>query len=176
MQTEGARLAKLIQKKMGKFKDVCRGIDEDMASCAPEGSWTPKQIVSHLCGPEGEGYITSIRAFLEQDTPRLDIEANNLFYTDKRARMTMAQMLDELDGEYGRIADLTARLTDDQLARKADIPLMKNTPMGEYPTLAMWIQALVKDHVDFHIKHMRDILRRRQPRNVCFWEKFSRSK
>jgi hypothetical protein len=58
MPTESARLVKLIQRKIGKFKDVCHGID-DRASCAPEGSWTPKQIVSHVCGPEGEGYTTS---------------------------------------------------------------------------------------------------------------------
>lgn len=48
MPTESARLVKLIQRKIGKFKDVCNGIDEDRASCAPEGSWTPKQIVSHV--------------------------------------------------------------------------------------------------------------------------------
>jgi hypothetical protein len=81
----------------------------------------------------------------------------------------MVQMLAELDGEYGRIADRTARLTDEQLARKAHIPLMKKTPMGEYPTRAMWIQTIVKDHIDFHIDYMRNILRGRPPRNVCFW-------
>lgn len=166
---EAARLVKLIQKKIGKFKDVCKGIDEDMASSAPEGSWTPKQIVSHICGPEGKGYMTFILAFLEQDTPRLDIEAWDPFYTEKRTRMTMAQMLAALDVEYGRIADLTAGLTDDQLARKAHIPLLKNTQMGEYPTLAMLIQALVKDHIDFHIAHMREVLLGRPPRNACFW-------
>ncbi|MGO9951110.1 MAG: DinB family protein [Dissulfurispiraceae bacterium] len=166
---EAARLVKLIQKKIGKFKDACKGIDEDMASSAPEGSWTPKQIVSHVCGPEGEGYMASIRAFLEQDTPRLDIEAWDPFYTEKRSRMTMAQLLAELDGEYGRISDLTARLTDDQLARKAHVPLLKNTPMGEYPTLAIWIQAIVKDHIDFHIAHMQEIMLGRRPRNACFW-------
>ena len=58
MPTESARLVKLIQRKIGKFKDVCNGIDEDRASCAPAGSWTPKQIASHLCYPEGEGYMT----------------------------------------------------------------------------------------------------------------------
>ena len=169
MPTESARLVKLIQRKIGKFKDVCNGIDEDRASCAPEGSWTPKQIVSHVCGLEGEGYMTSIRAFLEQDTPRLDIEAWNPFYTEKRSRMTMAQMLAEIDDEYVRIADLTSRLTDDQLSGKAHIPLLKNTPMGEYPTLAIWIQAMVKDHIDCHVAHMRELLRGRPPHNAYFW-------
>jgi hypothetical protein len=171
MQTEAARLAKLIPKKLEKLKRICKGISEDMASSAFDGQWTPKQIVSHLCGPEGEGYMASIRAFLEQDVPRLDIEALNPFYTEKRAKMTMAQMLAELDNEYGRIANLIARLTDDQLARRAHIPLLKDTPMGEYPTLAMWIEALVKDHFDFHIDNMREILRRERPRDIPFWRK-----
>jgi len=155
---EAARLVKLIQEKIGELKDLCKGIDEGTASRSPEGRWTPKQILSHLCGPEGKGFIASIRAFLEQDTPRLDIDPENPFYTEKRARMTMVQLLAELDGEYSRIADLTVPLTDDQLARKAHIPLLKDTPMGEYPTLAMWIQAIAEYHVGFHIDHMREIL------------------
>jgi hypothetical protein len=169
MSTETTRLVKLIQKKIGEFKDVCEGIDEDMASCAPEGSWTPKQIVSHLCGSEGEGYIASIRAFLEKNIPCLDFDADDDFYTEKRAKMTMTELLAELDGQYGRIADLTARLTDDQLARKAHIPLMKDTPIGEYPTLAMLLHAIMTYHFDFHIDRMRNILRGEPPRSVRFW-------
>ncbi|MGO9379645.1 MAG: DinB family protein [Dissulfurispiraceae bacterium] len=156
---EATRLVRLIREKTGELKDVCKGIDEDTASRAPEGRWSPKQILSHLCGPEGKGFMASIRAFLEQETPRLDIEPENHFYTDKRAAMTMAQMLANLDGEYGRIAELTAGLTEEQLSRKAHIPLVKDTPMGEYPTLAMWIQAIAEYHVSFHIDHMREILK-----------------
>jgi len=169
MPTEAARLVKLIQKEVRKLNRVCRVIDEETASCARKGMWTPKQIVSHLCGPEEGGYTASIRAFLEQDTPRLDIEASNPFYTEKRKRMTMVQLLAELDAEYGRIAGLIAQLTDDQLARKAHIPLMKDTPAGEYPTLAMWIEAIVKYHFDFHIDHMLEVLRGEPPRNARFW-------
>lgn len=155
---EAARLVKLIQEKIGTFRDACKGIDEDAASRAPEGRWSPKQIVSHLCGPEGSGFTSTLRAFLDQDTPRLDIEPENPFYSEKRAKMTMAELLAELDGEYGRAAEFTAGLSDAQLARKAHIPLMKDTPMGEYPTLAMWIQAIVEYHVGFHTDHMREIL------------------
>ncbi len=34
MPTEATRLARLLIKKIGKFKDACRGIDEDRASSA----------------------------------------------------------------------------------------------------------------------------------------------
>jgi hypothetical protein len=156
---EAARLVKLINDKIGELNDVCKGVDENMASLAPEGRWTPKQILSHLCGPDGLGFIASLRAFLAQDTPRLDIVAENTYYTEKRAGMTMAQLVAELNKEYAQIAEFTAGLTDDQLARKAHIPLVKDTPMGEYPTLAMWIQAIAEYHVGFHIDHMREVLK-----------------
>ena len=156
---EAARLVKLVQEKNGEFKNVCKGIDEETASRAPEGRWSPKLIVSHLCGPEGKGFIASLRAFVEEDTPRLDIDPENPFYTEKRAKMTMVQLLAELESEYGRIAEYISGLTDEQLARKAHIPLVKDTPMGEYPTLAMWIQAIAEYHVGFHVDHMREILK-----------------
>jgi hypothetical protein len=156
---EATRLIKLIQDKIGELKVVCKGIDEVTASRAPEGRWSPKQVISHLCGPEGKGFMASLQVFIEQDTPRLDIEPENPFYTEKRAKMTIAQLLGELDAEYGRIAGFTAGLTDEQLSRKAHIPLVKDTPMGEYPTLAMWIQAIAEYHVGFHLDHMREILK-----------------
>jgi len=156
---EATRLVKLIQEKIGELKDVCKGIDEVMASRAPEGRWSPKQILSHLCGPEGKGFMASVQAFIEQDTPRLDIDPENPFYTEKRAKTAMAQLLGELDAEYGRIAEYIAGLTYEQLSRKAHIPLVKDTPMGEYPTLAMWIQAIAEYHVGFHLDHMREILK-----------------
>jgi hypothetical protein len=157
--TESARLIKLIHEKAGAFIDTCKGIDENTASLAPEGRWTPKQIVSHLTGPEGVGMLGSIRPFLAQESPKIDIEPENPFYSPKRAGMTMAQLVIEMTEEYGRVAELVAGLTDEQLARKANIPLLKDSPMGEYLTLAMWIQAIAEYHIGFHIDHMKEIVK-----------------
>jgi hypothetical protein len=159
MPTEdAARLVKLIHEKTGAFIDICKGIDEKTASLAPEGRWTPKQIVSHLTGPEGVGMMGSIRPFLAQETPRIDIKPEDPYYSPKRAGMTMAQLVIEMNSEYGMIAELVAGLTDKQLARKAHIPLLRDSPIGEYPTLAMWIQAIAEYHVGFHIDHMKEIV------------------
>ena len=38
-----------------------------------EGRWSPKEIVSHLCGPEGIGMLPTFRAFLEGDATNLRI-------------------------------------------------------------------------------------------------------
>jgi len=156
--TESIRLAKLINQKVGVLKTMCQGIDEKTASRAPEGRWSPKEIISHLCGKEGEGFIVTVQAYLDHDTPRIDIEPENPFFTDRRSRMTLAELLAAFEQQYKIMADRTLSLTDEQLARKAHIPLLKDSPMGEYPTLAMWIEAIADYHLSFHIDHLKEIL------------------
>lgn len=156
--SQGAQLSQMIHKKVEELKKLCEGLDETTASRAPSGRWSPKQILSHLCGPEGVGFMAGTRTFLEKDTPRLDIEAENPFFTEKRSRMTVAQLMTELEKEYGRMADFVTGLSEEQLARKAHVPLFKETPIGEYPSLAMWIHALGEHHMGSHIDHMREIL------------------
>jgi hypothetical protein len=155
---EGLKLANAVRQKIREINSLCKGISEETASRAPEGRWSPKQIISHLCGPEGVGLFPAVRLFLEQDTPRIDLEAENPFFTGKRTRMTMSELCEEFEKEYTQIADLVSGLSDEQLKRKAHIPLFKETPMGEYPTLADFAGALAEHHIEFHIKHMQEIL------------------
>ena len=156
--TNGAQLSQLIREQAGAFRKLCAGLDENTASRAPQGRWTPKQIVSHLCGPEGVGYLPGLRIFVEQDTPRIDLDPENPFYSGKRAAMSLAELLAEYDREYNRIAEFVAGLSEQQLNRKAHVPLLKDTPIGDHPTLAAWVEAIVEYHLAFHIDHMREIL------------------
>ncbi|HET6421177.1 MAG TPA: DinB family protein [Geobacteraceae bacterium] len=155
---EGAQLARGIRRHSGEFRKLCEGLDEETASRAPGDRWSPKQVVSHLCGPEGSGFMPSFRAILDQDNPRLDIEVDNPFFTGKRTSMTMAGLLAEFESEYGRLAELVEGLTSEQLDRKVHIPILKGTPLGEHTTLAGWIEALSEYHLVFHIDHMKEIL------------------
>ena len=155
---EGARLAQTIRQKLEEMNRVCAGLDEAKASRAPAGRWSPKEIISHLSGPEGIGLLPAFQAILTQDTPRIDIEAADSYYTGKRPQMTFAELLSQLNGEYGSIAELVTGLSDEQLARKAHIPLFKESPLGEYPTLGVFVGALAEYHMDEHINHMKEIL------------------
>ncbi len=155
---EGAQLAQSIRHNVAEFKKLCQGLDEGLASSAPSERWSPKQIVSHLCGPEGSGFMPTVRVILDQDTPRLDIEVDNPFFTGTRTSMTMAELLAQFEKEYRCLAELVEGLNAEQLDRKVQIPILKETPLGEYTSLAGWVRALSEFHLGFHINHMKEVL------------------
>ncbi len=157
-ELNGKEIAKTVREKAVEFRRVCEGLDEENSSLAPEGRWSPKQIISHLCGPEGEGLLPGLRAFLEQDTPLLDIKPENPYWTDRRSHMILSELLAEFDREYLGIAAFVEGLSEEQLSRKAQIPMLKESQIGEYPTLAQWVLGLSGYHIGFHIDHMREIM------------------
>ena len=155
----GEQLTQNIRQRIGDLKKACEGLDENSASHAPEGRWTPKQILSHLCGPEGIGYLPMLQAFLDQDTPDIDVKVADPFFSKNRSRMSVAALVAEVQQEYDRICEFAAGLTSEQLDRKAHIPAFKDTPLGEYPTLEKVIGGLGAYHVQFHTDHMREVMK-----------------
>ncbi len=157
-EQDGKEIAQGVRAKMAEFRKSCEGLDEEDSSRAPEGRWSPRQIISHLCGPEGVGLFPTLKAFVERDTPEIDIEPENPYWSGKRSRMSLAELLTEFDLEYTRIAAFVEGLSEEQLSRKAHIPMLKDSPLGEYPTLAQWAVGLSGYHIGFHIDHMREIV------------------
>jgi hypothetical protein len=156
--SRGNQLAQQIRQKVASLKQVCQGVNENLASRAPTDRWSPKQILSHLCGPEDVGHLPILKAFVDNDTPMIDLVTGNPFFTENRAHMSVSELVAVCEMNYQRIANFAAELTEEQLARKAHIPQLKDSPLGEYPTLEGMIDGLVSYHVQDHIDHLREIL------------------
>jgi len=156
--SRGNQLAQEIRQKVAALKQVCRGVDENLASLAPTDRWSPKQILSHLCGPEDVGHLPILMAFVDSDTPMIDLVTGNPFFTENRAHMSVSELVAVCEMNYQRIANFAAELTEGQLARKAHIPKLKDSPLGEYPTLKGMIDVLGAYHVQDHIDHLREIM------------------
>ena len=155
---EGKELSQIVRQKTEEFKKLCNGLDERTASRAPEGRWSPKEIVSHLCGLQGKDRLSVLRSFLEQETPELALQPGESFFSDERSRMTFGELLAQFETEYNGIAALVAGLSPQQLSRKAHIPAFKDSPLGEYPTLGAFVQRIAEHHIPFHLDHLREIL------------------
>jgi hypothetical protein len=156
--SRGNELAELIRQKVAALKQLCQGVDENLAGRAPGDRWSPKMILSHLCGPEGVGHLPLLTAFVDSDTPQLVLDAGNPFYNEQRAAMSFAELVAECELNYRRVADFAAGLTDAQLARTAHIPELKDSPLGEYPTLDGMISVLGEYHLQSHTEHLSEIL------------------
>ena len=65
--------------------------------------------------------------------------------------------MSKIDTDYAAIGAFFAGLNDDQLARKAHIPFLKETPLGEYPTLGQWAGAVINFHLADHVSQLRTL-------------------
>jgi hypothetical protein len=156
--SKGDQLAQNIRQKMDELKKLCKGVDESTASRAPDGRWSSKEILSHLRGAEGSGHLPILQKFLAADTPTIDLDIGNPFFSENRARITFALLLTEVEKEYDEISEFVEGLSKEQLDRKAHIPALKNSSLGEYPSLESMVSGLGESHLQFHIDHMREIL------------------
>ncbi|MEJ2689186.1 MAG: hypothetical protein P8130_04410 [Deltaproteobacteria bacterium] len=84
----------------------------------------------HRLGPEENSQLLGLQAFLDKKTPRLDIEPGKSYLSEDRFRTNFSELLSQVITQYERICRFAEDLKEEQLARKAQITMLKDTPYG----------------------------------------------
>jgi len=144
-----------LAQKMKELGAALEGMSEEDAARRPaDGEWCCKEMLSHLMGDEGESFVAGLRRFVDEDSPLIGVVAGLPYFSPARQAMSLSEMRAGVWRQYEEVADFISGLSDEQLARKARVPLLKDTPIGEYPTLGQWAGAIINFHLTDHIGQM----------------------
>src|SRR3990167_10979029 len=124
---------------MSELGDALEGMTEEDAARRPaDGEWSCKEMLSHLMGDEGESFVTGLRRFVDEDAPLIGVVAGLPYFTPARQAMSLSELRAGVWRQYEEVADFIGSLSDEQLARKGRVPLLKETPLREQPPLGLW--------------------------------------
>ncbi len=151
----GPNLQQQVSQKVQEIRQTVSGLSEEKASEQPaEGEWCVKEVLSHLTGEENAIMMYQLNRILEEDTPTLDITPGVSAYTGERKNASLSKLLSTVEAQYSDLGKLFAGLTEEQLSRKAHIPLLKESPLGEYPTLGQWAMGIINFHLADHVNQI----------------------
>lgn len=154
----GPSLQQQIDQKVEEIRLAMAGLSEEQASRAPApGEWSAKVVLSHLAGEEHTSVMERYERCLKEDTPELEITPGQSAYSPTRERASVKELLSMVEKQYGELGKFLGGLNDEQLSRKAHVPFLKETPLGEYPTLAMLAGGLINFHLSDHVNQLRNL-------------------
>lgn len=148
-------LQEQISAKVNEIGSVVRGLSIEQASKKPSADeWCVNEVLSHLIGPELGAWKGGIESIIAQDTPLIDLTPG-LSYFEVRDGQSTEELLSAFETEYNAVGEYLGSLSDEQLNRKAHVPIFKDTPLGEYPTLAQFAGGIVNYHMADHVQQIR---------------------
>ena len=155
VSAQATSLREAMEQKLHELGEALDGLDEEKAAQRPaEAEWCCKEVLSHLMGDEGEDAVAPFRRFVDEDTPMIGIVTGLPYYTPARQAMSLKEIRAAVWQRYQGVADFLGGLSDEQLERKARVPLFKDTPAGEYPTVVQFVGGL-NFHLTDHINQLR---------------------
>lgn len=152
----GNALSEQMAQKVGEIKQAVAAISDEQASKPPaESEWSVKQVLSHLCGDSDALSMYEFKRFLAEETPDLGISPGE--HGDVRKGAPISELVSKIESDYGAIGQFLSGLSDEQFGRKAHVPFLKETPLGEYPTLGQWAGAVINFHLADHVNQLRTL-------------------
>jgi len=153
----GPSLQQQLDQKVEEIKQAVSGLSEEQASKPPaQGEWSAREVLSHLSGTDSTEFVARLKRILDEDTPRIDVTPGVSYY-EKRKDASTSQLLLQVESAYGEAGQFLGGLSEEQLSRKANVPMLKETPFGENVTLGQLAGLLINFHLSDHVNQLRNL-------------------
>ena len=148
-------IADKLNEQVSAIVDATRGVSDEQARKRPsDGEWSIAENVSHLCGEDARAFLTTVKRFAEEDVPTIEVTPGISFF-ESRAAAPIAELVSSFRTQYDAIGAYLKGLDETQLKRTAHVPLFKDTPFGDHPTVEQFVTVISDFHLNGHVAQVQ---------------------
>lgn len=146
-----------------KLSAQLQGMDCHMERTTGPGEWTTRQVLCHLLGAPGWRPVPVLSTFVKAEPgesvelPVIDIQPGQCHVTPERQMMKLQQFKNAIDRHRREVFEYLQTLPDDDLQRKARIPLFKQFLGTDEVTMPIWVGAYFVVHWGDHVGQLAKI-------------------
>src|SRR5260370_9178701 len=122
--------------------------------------WTARQVLCHLLGEPGWRPVSVLSTFATTELPLIEIKPGQTHVTPERQMMRLQPFTKALDRHRREVFEYLESLGDEDLQRKARIPLFKEFLGTDEVTIPTWVGVFFGAHCSGHSGHLRQIPQR----------------
>jgi hypothetical protein len=135
-------------------------MDCNMERADGPGQWTTRQVLCHLLGAPGWRPVPVLASFADpgrSPLPVIEIKPGESHLTPERQMMKLQQFKNALARHRREVFDYLEVLSDEDLQRKARIPLLRRLVDTDEVTIPMWVAAIFVTHWSDHVDQLAKI-------------------
>jgi hypothetical protein len=133
------------------------GMESYLERADAPGQWTTRQVLCHLLLEPGWRPVPVLFSFARADLPLIEVKPGQVFLTPERQMMTLRQFENALDRHRREALAYLETLGDEDLQRKARIPLCKQLLGTDEVTIRSWVEVLFAIHWGDHADQLAKI-------------------
>jgi len=134
-----------------------QGMEPHLDKSDAPGEWTTRQVLCHLLADPNAKPVAMLRSFSTSNLPVIEIKPGEAPVTPERQKMTLTQLLGELEAQRRDIFGYLDSLTEADFARKAKIPLFKQFMGTDEIALPVYVGAMYDYHWNDHAEQIAKI-------------------
>ena len=134
-----------------------QGMECHMERPDAPAEWTARQVLCHLLGEPGWRPVSVLSTFATTELPLIEINPGQTHVTPERQMMRLQQFTKALDRHRREVFEYLESLGDEDLQRKARIPLFKEFLGTDEVTIPTWVGVFFGAHWSDHAGQLAKI-------------------